>query len=300
MKICIVCTGYSSGFGGMETVYRKLCGNWEKRGHEIFIVSGFGSIQPPENCRVLKVPYISRKFFDVFRPFTQMLPVDSYELEGLSCFPFVVLRLFKLKPDIVLANTIFEAVAPLKLGIPCLMVSQAYIQNRLHIFKKVDRVIVNDLQSDERLKKFGVKTELLLNGVETSDRKIATQKLRAKYSIPHEAIVVLAVSRLISRKRIHLLINAFKLIEKPAVLFIIGSGPEFNFLKKQASQCNSKNKIIFLQNIAEDERNNFYQLADVFSLPSESEGMPLVLLEALSYGKPVVTNTAPEKKLILD
>jgi len=300
MRICVVCSGFSSILGGLETVYKNLCRLWTEKGHEVFVVSGFGTIASSGEYKVLKIPFIPRKFFDQFHLITKILRLDSYELEGLSCAPFIALRLIKLRPDIVLSSTIFETVTPLKLGFACLMVSQVPIQNRLKIFKSVDRVIVNDSHSYEQLKEIGIKTELIMNGIRIPTvRKAVIQNLRAKYSIPNKSKVILTVARLQKFKQIHLLIEAFSLIKQPALLVIIGDGPELSALRKQASQCNSQNKILFLKNIPQQELDGFYQLCDVFTLPS-LDVFGIVFLEALSFGKIVVTNSSPERRFILD
>lgn len=303
MRICVVCSGFSSVFGGLETVYKKLCKQWAENGHEAIVISGFGSIPSLGKYKVLKTPLIPRKFLEKSgtHAILKTLGLDSYELEGLSCLPFIALRLIKLKPDIVLSNTLFETIAPLKLGLPCVMVSQAFIQHRLKIFEKVDRVIVNDTESYKRLKELGIKTELILNGIEIPDatQKINMEALRAKHSIPNGSKVILTVARLHSFKRIPLLIDAFSLIRQHAILIIIGDGPELPSLKRQASRYSLQNKVIFLKHVLQQELDEFYQLCDVFTLPS-LESFGIVLLEALSYGKMVVTNPSPEKKFILD
>jgi glycosyltransferase involved in cell wall biosynthesis len=52
--------------------------------------------------------------------------------------------------------------------------------------------------------------------------------------------------------------------------------------------------------VPHERLKEFYELCDVFTLPSKLEAMPMVLLEALSFGKVAVTNSAPEKKFIID
>lgn len=299
MRIGVVCSGFSSILGGLETVYKNLCRLWTENGHEVFVVSGTGSVPGSGEYKVLRIPFVSRKFFEQSHLITKISPLESYELEGLSCAAFVALRLIELRPDIVVSCTRFETVAPLKLGFPCVMISQAVIQNRLKIFEKVDRVIVNDSQSNKRLKALGIKTELILNGVGIQAiQKIDVQKLRVKHAIPNGSIVILTVARLYLFKRVHLLIDAFNLMRQPAILIIVGDGPELPSLKKQALRCNPRNKVIFLKHVPQRELDEFYQLCDVFTLPS-LEAFGIVFLEALSFGKMVVTNPSPEKKFIL-
>jgi glycosyltransferase involved in cell wall biosynthesis len=301
MRICVVCSGFSSVYGGLESVYEILCDLWTKLGHEVFVISGFGKIRSSKQYKIIKVPFISRRFFEKFQRISKIhFPFPSYEAEGSTFAPFLASMLIKLKPDIVVSNTVFETIIPLKLGFPCVMVSQAAIRYRLWILKKAERVIVNDFQSYENLRNMGIEAELIMNGVEKQCNtvEINATELRAKYEIPPESRVILTVARLYDYKRINLLISAFEHIREDATLIVVGEGPELESLKRQASLTKSQNKIIFLKRVPRNQLDELYGLCSVFTLPSE-ESFGLVLIEALSFGKKVVTNPAPMKKIIL-
>jgi glycosyltransferase involved in cell wall biosynthesis len=298
MRICIVCTGFCSVYGGLESVYKELGEKWVEKGHEVFAISGFGSLPYIGKIRIVKVPFISRKFFERVQSMVGLSRFESSELEGLSCEHFVARVLAVLKPDIVLSNTKHETSVPLRMGYPCVMVSEAFIRSRLSLFGAADRVIVNDEESLHQLLGLGIKAQLIMNGVALSPvSKMDVDELRAKYSVPKNSLVILTVARLYPRKRINLLIQAFNLIKKPSVLLIVGDGPEISFLKKLAS--GQGNRIVFLKKVPQENLRELYELCDVFTLPSSAEGLPLTLLEALAYGKPVVANPAQEKKFVL-
>jgi glycosyltransferase involved in cell wall biosynthesis len=297
MRICAVCTGFCSIYGGLESVYKKLGEKWGDKGHQVFVISGFGSVPYPIQLRILKVPFVPRKAFEIVRALSRISRFESSELEGLSCAPFVALELAVLKPDIVLSNTAYEALVPLKMGLPCVMVSEANIRSRIGVFEKADRVIVNDERSFQTLKEIGINTQLIMNGVEISASQVDVKSLRARYSVPEGSIVILTVARLYLRKRIDLLIRAFSHLKQPAMLLIVGDGPEFSSLQRLAA--NHSGRVVFLRNVSERELNDLFNLCDVFSLPSSAEGMPMALLEALAHGKVVVSNSTPEKMSVL-
>jgi glycosyltransferase involved in cell wall biosynthesis len=52
----------------------------------------------------------------------------------------------------------------------------------------------------------------------------------------------------------------------------------------------SQNRVIFLGSLLANDLINYYNAADVFCLPSKSEGLPNVLVEALLCGTPVVAS----------
>ncbi len=297
MRICLICSGFSSVYGGVEEVVFKLGKLWAENGHEVWVISGRGKKTGPRGVRLIRLPFIPRKYIPRIPLIEKIFP--DHELEGFSLVPSAFLCLMRVKPDIVLSNQIGETSPSLFLGIPTIMISQAALKTRFNYFRKVDRVIVNDLFSFEQLKVVGIKSELILNGSGITNIPKIDLEMRAKYSIPIDSKVILTVARLYSIKRIHLLIDAFKLITEPATLIIIGDGPERALLEKRALEKNSKNRVIFLKGLPERELHGLYQLCDVFTLPSKIEGLPLVVIDALSFGKTVVTNIAPEKKFIL-
>jgi len=299
LKICIICAGFSYIFGGVETVVYKLSEQWAKQGHDVFILSGLGRKPAPSGVKLIKIPFIQAKYFQKIPLIKKIFPAS--EFEALSLLPFVLLCLITINPDIVLSNQLAETLPALILKIPCVMISQAPIKLRFNTFKKVEKVIVNDPQSYEMLKHYGMEVEFILNGVDKPDIvEEDLKKLKAKYGIPESSFVILTIARLDANKRINLLIDAFKLIREDATLVIVGEGPELSSLKKQASSVKSKNKkIIFLKPMPHSQLKELYQLCDVFTLPSKLEASPLVLLEALSFGKPVVTSHDPRRKFIL-
>jgi 1,2-diacylglycerol 3-alpha-glucosyltransferase len=200
----------------------------------------------------------------------------------------------------VISNKLSETLPAEILNLPYVMFSQAPIMSRFNSFKKADKVVVNDIKSYEVLRKYPIKLEFLLNGVNVSGIQGTNWgKNRAKYGISTDSKVILTVARLDFNKRISLLIDAFKLMKQNYTLIIVGEGPELSSLKKQARAIRSENKIFFVKPMSHDQLDEFYQMCDVFTLPSKLEAAPLVLLEALSFGKTVVTNPAPEKKFIL-
>jgi glycosyltransferase involved in cell wall biosynthesis len=298
MKICVICSGFSNTYGGVETAVFTLSELWVKNGHEVCIISGLGKKTGPRGVRLIKLPFIPRKYLSKIPLFTKIFP--DHELEGLSLFPSALLGLMGVKPDIVLSNQIGETLPTLFLRVPSIMIIQAPIKMRFLLFKHVKRVIVDNPPSYEIIRNRGIETDLIVHGIYASKLPEANvRQLRLKYGISDNSIIVLTVARLVSIKRINLLIDAFKLIKQDATLIIIGEGSELSDLKKQAYSTKLDNKIIFVRPKPLSQLMEFYQLCDVFSLPSKVEGLPLVVIDALSFGKTVVTNSTPEKKFIL-
>ena len=120
---------------------------------------------------------------------------------------------------------------------------------------------------------------------------VEVETLRKRLSLAAAERVVLSVGRL-SREKAHLdLLHGFKRLQatNPEILcrlVIVGDGPERVRLEAAAESLGCKERVIFTGQVA--DVRPFYALANVFVLPSHSEGSPNVLLEAMAANVPVV------------
>lgn len=109
---------------------------------------------------------------------------------------------------------------------------------------------------------------------------------------------ILFVGRLIERKGVSYLIKAMpKILENIQVqLDIIGTGLMFFELKKEVEKLGLGKVVFFRGRVDEKKIKNFYLNCDVFALPAvvdrwgDTEGLGVVLLEAMSFGKPVIAS----------
>lgn len=77
--------------------------------------------------------------------------------------------------------------------------------------------------------------------------------------------------------------------ERSDVFFIVaGNGRDFNKLKRKTRKAGLQDRFIFLGQVDKDQMVKLYQNATLFVLPSYHEGLPGVLLEAMSCGLPVI------------
>lgn len=78
-------------------------------------------------------------------------------------------------------------------------------------------------------------------------------------------------------------------IQRPDISFIIaGNGRDLNKLRRKIKKIGLQNRFIFLGQIEKNQIIKLYQNATLFILPSYHEGLPTVLLEAMSCGLPVI------------
>ena len=116
----------------------------------------------------------------------------------------------------------------------------------------------------------------------------------------NDQINITVVSRLVSHKNIKKIIRAISDLNDPLIyLNIIGDGPELNQLQKISLESNNKDNIIFHGKLNRDDINHIFLKSDIYIQASNYEGLPHSLLEAMSYGIPVLCTPVGECKEIL-
>jgi glycosyltransferase involved in cell wall biosynthesis len=84
-------------------------------------------------------------------------------------------------------------------------------------------------------------------------------------------------------------------------LTLIGDGPDRAALERAARRLNLEECVEFTGSLGQPEVAERFQSADVFCLPSFAEGLPVVLMEAMSHGLPVIaTRIAGVAELVED
>lgn len=105
---------------------------------------------------------------------------------------------------------------------------------------------------------------------------------------------IITISRLDYGKKNDDIIKSFsKIKESNWKLYIIGDGKEFNNLKKLINDLNLNNKVILTGYKNKEEINKYMLDSSLFLMASITEGLPMVLLEAMSYGIPCIAYDVP-------
>jgi colanic acid/amylovoran biosynthesis glycosyltransferase len=109
---------------------------------------------------------------------------------------------------------------------------------------------------------------------------------------PRDEPQILCVGRLVNLKGQSLLIAACaELVRqgRPVQLTLVGEGPKRTELEAQAGSLGLGDRVRFTGAVGQDDIRALYSSADVFCLPSFAEGLPVVLMEAMASGVPVVS-----------
>lgn len=113
---------------------------------------------------------------------------------------------------------------------------------------------------------------------------------------------LLTVNRLIRHKGIHHLIKAFKKLDQPTLKLVIAGSAAYtdDYYQELITLAGDNNNIIFAGNVPHDKLSALYKHAKIYVHPSESEGLSIALIEALSFGAPTLASDIPENKEVID
>jgi glycosyltransferase involved in cell wall biosynthesis len=155
-------------------------------------------------------------------------------------------------------------------------------------------VAISGATQDSLKHRLGFKREILLayNGINISrfqERRSRSLK-REELGIPHNALVIGNVGRLDKMKGQCYFLEALQMViseRENAFGIIVGEGHLEESLKALADKLKVANKCLFLKN--REDIPELLQAMDIFAMSSCSEGLPLVLLEAMASRLPIVT-----------
>lgn len=103
--------------------------------------------------------------------------------------------------------------------------------------------------------------------------------------------IVLYTGRVAKEKNIDFIIKAFKLavVKYPeAYLMIVGGGPAIESLRRLSIKLGLLGQVIFTDMVPYTQMKRFYNFGDLFITASKTEVHPLVLLEAMAAGLPII------------
>ncbi len=176
---------------------------------------------------------------------------------------------------------------------PLLLAADAFWNHRS------DRVIaVSESTRRYLLDREDLRDELVTtipNGIDTEVFSPASagarEAARAALGIPRDGLVIGGVGRLVEQKNFALFLEVAThvLDGHPSVLFVIaGTGPQEKELKARAVALGIDERVRFLGHVS--DRLALYHAFDALLMTSDFEGTPMVLLEAMSCGLPVVAS----------
>ena len=162
------------------------------------------------------------------------------------------------------------------------------------LVRKADEVIVLSRAAQEYFREqYKRETTLIPNGMTLVTPRTA-EMIRTRYGLEKDSYI-LFLGRITPEKGLDYLLDAYQRLHTDKKLVIAGGGSDsdgyFRQLKLQAA---GNKDILFTDFVKGQILEELYSNAYLYVLPSDLEGMPLSLLEALSYGNCCVVSDIPE------
>lgn len=167
-------------------------------------------------------------------------------------------------------------------------------QGERNAVKYADEIIVLSKGVQDYFEKtYGRKTVFIPNGV-NRPKKQKAELITEKYGLEKDSYI-LFLGRLVPEKGIKYLIEAFKQVDTDKEFVIAGGSSDTSEFENEIKELAKEDKrILFTGFVQGQELEELYSNAYVYVLPSDLEGMPLSLLEAMSYGNCCLVSDIPE------
>lgn len=141
----------------------------------------------------------------------------------------------------------------------------------------------------QRLKKAGVRDRLIHsipNAIDVRHQVIVRPEARARLGVSNDEFVIGWVGRMSTEKGPDLLVEALKSAKQPFKAIFIGDGPDRRMLQEKIAAFGLESSVRW-PGVVPDAASVFAAF-DVFVLSSRTEGIPIVLLEAMRANVPIV------------
>lgn len=155
------------------------------------------------------------------------------------------------------------------------------------VLQAADSIIVLNKKTLQKVRAaygFTGRAQVMNNGVDEIFFKLRRRPLPPQ---PPETLRLLFVGRLTPQKNVAALLTALSITNQKVSLEIIGDGPESETLKSQTARLGLQG-VTFHGRLAQEAVMRFYQTCDALIMPSLYEAQPLVLLEAMAAGVPII------------
>ena len=296
-----------SNEGGVEVVVEALCARMAALGHSVTCynraghhVSGAEHELPAgsvyRGIRLVTVPTLERKgfaavissFFAAVRSAFGKYDVVHIHAEGPAFFCWLP-KLFG-KRVIVTVHGLDWQREKWNGGIASKFI---HLGERVAVRFADEIIVLSENVRQYFLDTYGRATQFIPNGVSAPTLE-SPRLIAEKWGLQKDGYI-LYLGRIVPEKGETYLIEAFKQVKTDKKLVIAGGSSDTErYLRQLQNLAAGDDRILFTGFVQGKLRDELYSNAYVYTLPSDLEGMPLSLLEAMSYGNCCLVSDIPE------
>lgn len=296
---------YGSREGGVEVVVTELARRMAALGHEVTcydrsgkdVMTGEGTqgervvdgvrVVPVRTVDAKGLAALSSSFFATLAAIKDKPDVIHYHAEG-PCVPLPLARRAGIRTVATIHGLDWQRAKWGKLA-------RSYIKlGEKNAARCADEVIVLSRSAQSYFRDtYGRETIVIPNGVAPKE-PVPARVIEERWGLA-KGSYVLFLGRLVPEKRPDLLIEAFRQIDTEKRLVIAGGGSDTSEYEAELHRiAEGDSRILFTGFVQGAELAELYSNAYCYVLPSDVEGMPMSLLEAMSYGRCCITSDIPE------
>jgi glycosyltransferase involved in cell wall biosynthesis len=290
--VCQITPYYPPHIGGVENVVKELSSHLAQLGYRVDVVTSQAPEEPSASApsdppirlhrlrgiSLLHTPILPSLLWTLLQQPASTIYHLHVAQAGLPEVAYLAARL-KRRPLIAHIHLDIEPSGPI--GKLILNPYKRFILR--HVLAGADKVVV--LTADQ--------AELLTRKYRLDPRRVMVlpNGVAAQYYLPprtsmHNPLRLLFVGRLAIQKRPERIVEAMAALPN-ITLDVVGDGPDRSALEAYVAR-NGLTNVTFHGTKRNAELRQFYQNADILVLPSDKEGMPLTLLEAMASSLPIV------------
>jgi len=308
-RVCLVTHYFPPHKGGIEQVSFEQSKRLTEMGYQIDVLTSKyegRDRNPVKGIKIYHYPSlnVAKRFgvpypiisFEAYKMFTKHIgECDLVHAHGhvymASCLAGIVAKKLK-KPFIVTQHNTFIDYRSF-LNVVEELNDQSIGKSVLKNADKITTVSKETMKYVLRLGADKTKTQVIYNGVDIDTfRPVNKNESRTRLGLPKNRKIVLSVRRLVYKNGLGTLIESVPLVAKkhPDVLFVVaGKGPSRKLIEDRIKELGISQNTTLAGFVPDELLPVYYDAADYFLLPSASgEGLPLVLLEAMACGLPVI------------
>jgi glycosyltransferase involved in cell wall biosynthesis len=312
MKIAFIGQkGIPATFGGVESHVDELAHRLAQRHHDVSVYVRSWYTQPNmqrlEDIRLVHTPTVRTKHLDAlvhsftssFHSLSQNYDIVHYHAIGptfFSCMP----ALFRKKVVATVHRLDWQAEKWGKTAKALLKLSE---RTALHV-PAATIAVSKDLQNYLQ-KKYKKTVFYIPNGVKVSN-SVLPAMIAKKYGLKGKDYL-LFLGRFVPEKRVDLLIRGFKAVHGHSgmqdlkLVLAGGSSATDQYMARLVAQAEGSRDIIFTGYVTGQEKAELLSNALLFLLPSDLEGHPIALLEAMGHGLTCfVSNIPAHSEVVVD
>ncbi|MDY0404718.1 glycosyltransferase family 4 protein [Virgibacillus sp. 179-BFC.A HS] len=284
---------------GSTTHIYTLARGLMQRGHEVYLMSSgpannkaainiFNQIKK-EGMKHYKVCFPNHPNFHFLGKVIQLV-------KYIAAVPSALHAIKKIKPDIVHVHypvTSYIAKLYKMISGKKFIVTHHISGIPKHpLYKKADYIAISRELKEELIDRFHYSEQqirLIFNGVsrDTFDKDVdehEKQRIKEELKLPHDKPIIGFAGSINSRKGVDVLLAACNLVKKDFHIVLLGDGDK-EWIHALIKKNNLSEKISIFPF---QDPLPFYAIFDIFVLPSRKEGFPLVPIEAMMMGTPVI------------